>query len=146
MAFPLFSKYPVDPLYPALKRFAFFRGSKLTHRGPKGAVQFGPQSKPCKRQTAPAAGGADGNRSREGDISLNSLTEAPVVFLAFAVGETPAPERSEGKRGGSHAYKGLKKTRAGACWKKDLPCDRLPVDHGFIRIFTLLMPFLLMEQ
>ena len=56
--------------------------------------------KPRKRQTAPAAGGADGNRSLAGDISLNSLTEAPVVFLAFAVGETPAPERSEGERGG----------------------------------------------
>jgi len=63
-------------------------------------VQFGPRSKPCKRRTAPAAGGADGNRSLAGDISLNSLTEAPVVFLAFAVGETPAPERSEGERGG----------------------------------------------
>ena len=63
-------------------------------------MQFGPRSKPCKRQTAPAAGGTDGNRSLEGDISLNSLTEAPVVFSAFAVGETPAPERSEGERGG----------------------------------------------
>ena len=63
-------------------------------------MQFGPRSKPCKRQTAPAAGGTDGNRSREGDISLNGLTEAPVVFPAFAVGETPAPERSEGERGG----------------------------------------------
>jgi len=31
---------------------------------------------------------------------LNGLTEAPVVFPAFAVGETPAPERSEGERGG----------------------------------------------
>ena len=36
----------------------------------------------------------------EGDISLNGLTEAPAVFLAFAMGETPAPERSEGERGG----------------------------------------------
>jgi len=52
------------------------------------------KGKPLLRQ------GTDGNRSREGDISLNSLTEAPVVFLAFAVGETPAPERSEGERGG----------------------------------------------
>ena len=63
-------------------------------------MQSGPRSKPCKRQTAPAAGGTDGNRSREGDISLNGLTKAPVVFSAFAVGETPAPERSEGERGG----------------------------------------------
>ena len=53
------------------------------------------KGKPLLRQ------GTDGNRSREGDISLNSLTEASVVFLAFAVGETPAPERSEGERGGA---------------------------------------------
>jgi len=30
--------------------------------------------------------------SRAGDISLNSLTEAPVVFPAFAVGETASPQ------------------------------------------------------
>ena len=40
------------------------------------------------------------DRSLAGDISLNGLTEDPVVFSAFAVGETPAPERSEGERGG----------------------------------------------
>jgi len=52
------------------------------------------KGKPLLRQ------GTDGNRSLEGDISLNGLTKAPVVFSAFAVGETPAPERSEGERGG----------------------------------------------
>ena len=56
-------------------------------------MQSGPRSKPCKRQTAPRQG-TDGNRSQEGNISLNGLTEAPVVFLAFAVGETASPERS----------------------------------------------------
>jgi len=62
-------------------------------------MQSGPRSKPRKRQAAPAAG--HGRQPfTEGDISLNSLTEAPVVFPAFAVGETPAPERSEGERGG----------------------------------------------
>ena len=93
-------KYSYEPVISCLEAVAFFRVSKLTYCRPKEAGQFGPRSKPCKRQTASAAGGADGNRSREGDISLNSLTEAPVVFLAFAVGETPAPERSEGERGG----------------------------------------------
>jgi len=29
------SKYSVNPLYPALKRFAFFRVSKLTHCRPE---------------------------------------------------------------------------------------------------------------
>jgi len=81
----------MNPLYPALKRFAFFRVS---------------------RQTAPAAGGADGNRSLEGDISLNSLTEAPVVFLAFAVGETASPERRRMQRGKDIPHvKSLEKTR-----------------------------------
>jgi len=55
---------------------------------------------------------------------------------------------SEAKENGEGPMltKALRKQGARACWKKELPCDRLPVDHGFIRIFTLLMPFLLMEQ
>ena len=91
-------------------------------------MQFGPRSKPCKRQTAPAAGHTDGNRSRAGDISLNGLTEAPVVFLAFAVGETPAPERSEGERGGgqdSPMSKALRKQGTEVLSEKKYP---LPVN------------------
>ena len=37
------------------------------------------------------------------------FASAPQVFPAFAVGETPAPERSEGERGGFHAAKALRK-------------------------------------
>ena len=55
-----------EPFIFRLEPVTFFRVSKLTHRRPKEAVQFGPRSKPCKRQTAPAAGGTDGNRSRQG--------------------------------------------------------------------------------
>ena len=63
-------------------------------------MQFGLRLKPCKRQPL-LRQGTDGNRSQTGDISLNGLTEAPVVFLAFAVGETASPERSAGEcRGG----------------------------------------------
>jgi len=78
----------MNPLYPALKRLPFsgFCNPARDRNPAKG--------KPLLRQ------GTDGNRSLEGDISLNSLTEAPVVFSAFAMGETPAPERSEGERGG----------------------------------------------
>ena len=50
-------------------------------------MQSGPRLKPCKGKPL-LRQGTDGNRSLEGDISLNGLTEAPVVFLAFAVGET----------------------------------------------------------
>jgi len=52
----------MNPLYPALKRLPFsgFQGSLIAR--PKEAVQSGPRSKPCKRQTAPRQG-ADGNRS-----------------------------------------------------------------------------------
>jgi len=46
---------------------------------------------PRKKANRSCGRGTDGNRSREGDISLNGLTEAPVVFLAFAMGETASP-------------------------------------------------------
>ncbi|PXF54522.1 MAG: hypothetical protein C4B57_06510 [Deltaproteobacteria bacterium] len=69
-------------------------------------------------------------------LLLETICVSPVVFLAFAAWETPAPERSEGERGGSHAYKGLKKTKGESMLEEEAPCDRLPVDHGFIRIFT----------
>jgi len=37
------------------------------------------------------------------------FASAPQVFLAFTAWETPAPERSEGERGGSRAAKVLRK-------------------------------------
>ena len=92
-------KYSYEPVIFCLEAVAFFRVSKLIR------CPYQSQCNPA-RDRNPAKGkpllrqGADGNRSRAGDISLNSLTEAPVVFLAFAMGETPAPERSEGERGG----------------------------------------------
>jgi len=89
----------VNPLYPALKRFAFFRVSKLTHCRPERQCNPARDRNPAKGKPL-LRQGTDGNRLLEGDISLNGLTEASVVFLAFAVGETPAPERSEGERGG----------------------------------------------
>ena len=52
---------------------------------------------------------------------METICVSPVVFLAFAMGETPAPERSEGERGGSHAYKGLKKTRGESMLEEGTP-------------------------
>jgi len=51
----IINKYSVNPLS-ALKRLPFsgFQSSLIADRGE--AVQSGPRSKPCKRQTAPAAG------------------------------------------------------------------------------------------
>jgi len=69
-------------------------------------------------------------------LLLETICVSPVVFLAFAARETQAPERSGGERGGSHAYKGLKKTRGESMLEEGSPCDRLPVGHGSIRIFT----------
>jgi len=54
-------------------------------------VQSGPLPKTPKKGKPLLRQGTDGNRSLEGDISLNGLTEAPVVFSAFAVGETASP-------------------------------------------------------
>jgi hypothetical protein len=34
-------------------------------------------------------------------LFLETICVSPVVFLAFAAGETPAPERSRGERGGA---------------------------------------------
>jgi len=48
---------------------------------------------------------------------LNSLTEAPVIFLAFAVGETASPERSIGECGG-----GKTSPKAKALENKGLKC------------------------
>jgi len=39
------------------------------------------------------------------ESSLGATCGSPVVFLAFAVRETLAPERSGGEQGGSHAAK-----------------------------------------
>ena len=38
---------------------------------------------------------------------METICVSPVVFLVFAARETPAPERSEGERGGSHAARAL---------------------------------------
>jgi len=106
------SKYSVNPLYPALERFAFFRVSKLTHRGPERQCNPARDRNPAKGKPL-LRQGADGNCLRAGDISLNSLTEAPAVFPAFAVGETASPERSVKRmqRGQDIPHvKGLKKT------------------------------------
>jgi len=83
-------KYPVNPLYPALERLPFsgFQSSLIANRrgsAIRPATQDPAKGKPLLRQ------GTDGNRSLGGDISLNGLTEAPVVFSAFAVGETASP-------------------------------------------------------
>ena len=85
----IMNKYSVNPLS-ALKRFTFFRVSKLTHRGPERQCNPARDRNPAKGKPL-LRQGTDGNRSQGGDISLNSLTEAPVVFLAFAVGETASP-------------------------------------------------------
>ncbi|PXF54572.1 MAG: hypothetical protein C4B57_06810 [Deltaproteobacteria bacterium] len=103
----------MNPLYPALKRLPFsgFQSSLIADRrgsAIRPATQNPAKGKPLLRQ------GTDGNRSLAGDISLNSLTEAPVVFSAFAVGETASPERSVRRmqRGQDIPHvKSLKKTR-----------------------------------
>ena len=122
------------PLYPALKQFAFFRVSKLTHCRPKEAVQFGPRLKPCKRQTASTARHGWQLRSTM-DVTdhrvllLETICVSPVVFLALAARETPAPERSEGERGRVPCLQRPQKTRGESMLEEEAPCDQLPVDH-----------------
>ena len=54
---------------------------------------------------------------RTGDLTLNSLTKASIVFLAFALGETASPERSIGECEG-----GKISLRAKALENKRLKC------------------------
>ena len=65
----------------------FFRVSKLAHRRPERQCNPARDRNPAKGKPL-LRQGTDGNRSQEGDISLNGLTEVSVVFSAFAVGET----------------------------------------------------------
>ena len=76
------SKYSVNPLS-ALERLLFsgFQSSLIADR--RGSAIRPATRNPAKGKPL---------LSRAGDISLNSLTEAPVVFPAFAVGETASPQ------------------------------------------------------
>jgi len=86
-------------LYSALNRLPFsgFQSSLIADR--RGSAIW-PAIETLQKANRFKAGWCGWQPFTGGDISLNSLTEAPVVFSAFAVGETPAPERSEGERGG----------------------------------------------
>ena len=63
-------KYSYEPVISCLEAVCLFPGFKAHLLQTGEAVQFGPRSKPCKRQTAPAAGHGR-QPSLEGDISLN---------------------------------------------------------------------------
>jgi hypothetical protein len=124
--FEIGSKYSYEPVISCLEAVCLFSGFKAYPLQTGEAVQSGPRLKPCKRQTASAARHRWQLQSTM-DVTdhrvllLETICVSPVVFLAFAARETPAPERSEGERGGSHAYKGLRKQGARACWKKKHP-------------------------
>jgi len=112
------SKYSYEPVISCLEAVTFFRVSKLTHRGPERQCNPARDRNPAKGKPL-LRQDTDGNRSLGGDISLNSLTEAPVVFPAFAVGETASPERSAGEcRGGSTSPMSKALRKQGAEWWK----------------------------
>ena len=57
-----------------------------------------------KKYPLPVNGLHSGLETGHGGAFLwRRFASAPQVFLAFAAWETPAPKRSEGERGGSHA-------------------------------------------
>jgi len=123
----------MNPLYPALKRLPF-PGFKAYSLQTGKALQSGPRSKPCKRQTASAAG--HGNSESTMDVTdhrvllLETICVSPVSFLGLCSMGNPGSERSEGERGRvSHAAK-AKKTGGESMLKEEVPRDRLPVDYG----------------
>ncbi|PXF54320.1 MAG: hypothetical protein C4B57_07580 [Deltaproteobacteria bacterium] len=108
------SKYSYEPVIFCLGAVTFFRVSKLTHRRPERQCNPARYPKPRKKANRSCGRGHGWQPFTGGDISLNSLTEAPVVFSAFAVGKTASPERSVRRmqRGQDIPHvKGLKKTR-----------------------------------
>jgi len=63
-----------------------------------------------KKYPLPVNGLHSGLKTGHRGASLwRRFASAPQVFLAFTAWETPAPERSEGERGGSRAAKALRK-------------------------------------
>ena len=98
-----FSKYSYEPVISCLGAVTFFQVSKLTHCGPERQCNPARDRNPAKGKPL-LRQGTDGKRSLAGDISLNGLTEAPVVFLAFAAGETASPyaQRKANAEGAGH--------------------------------------------
>ena len=75
-----------------------------------------------KKYPLPVNGLHSGLKTGHRGASLwKRFASAPQVFPAFTALETPAPERSEGERGGSHAHKGLKKTRGESMLEEGAP-------------------------
>jgi|GEM_PF-2093561 len=88
------SKYSYEPVISCLGAVTFFRVSKLTHRGPERQCNPARDRNPAKGKPL-LRQGTDGNRSQEGDISLNGLTESPCSFLGFCyVGKPHRRKRS----------------------------------------------------
>jgi hypothetical protein len=58
------------------------------------------------------------NRSRTGGCFFEQLNGSPVVFLAFAMGETASPEYNGGECGG-----GMTSPKAKASENKQLKCE-----------------------
>ena len=107
------SKYPVNPLYPAAGAVTFFRVSKLTHRGPERQCNLARDRNPAKGKPLQGRVVRMATVHRRGYF-FERFNGSPVVFPAFAVGETASPERSVRRmqRGQDIPHvKGLKKTR-----------------------------------
>jgi len=71
-----------------------------------------------------------------GSFFMETICVSPASFPGLYSMGNPGSGAQRRRTGRVPCCKGLKKTRARACWKKKLPCDRLPVDHGGVyRIF-----------
>ena len=100
-------KYSYEPVISCLEAVCPFSGFKAHSLQTGVAVQFGPRSKLRKRANRFKARQLQSTMDVTDHrvLLLGTICVSPVVFLAFAARETPAPERSEGERGGSHTAK-----------------------------------------
>jgi len=103
-------KYSVNLLYPALKRLPFsgFQSSLIADRrgsAIRPAVETLQKANRSCGRVLMATPKHNGLKPITGCFFWKRFALALVVFLAFAELDTPAPERSEGERGGSRAAK-----------------------------------------
>ena len=131
-------KYSYEPVISCLEAVCPFSGFKAHSLQTGVAVQFGPRSKLRKRANRFKARQLQSTMDVTDHrvLLLGTICVSPVSFLGLCRKGNPGSGAQRRRTGRVPCCKGLKKTRGESMLEEEAPCDRLPVDHGFIRIFT----------
>jgi len=90
-----------------------------------------------KKYPLPVNGLHSGFKLITGELLYGNDLRQPCSFLGLCRKGNPGSGAQRRRTGRLPCCKGLKKTRGESMLEEEVPCDQLPVDHGFIRIFTL---------